>query len=70
MLWVRHIAIGYGTAHFQMCIRDSYVIGQDEAKKVLSVAVYNHYKRVMAQKDLDVELQKSNIIMLLSLIHI
>lgn len=42
---------------------DEYVIGQDEAKKVLSVAVYNHYKRVMAQKDLDVELQKSNIIM-------
>ena len=43
---------------------DDYVIGQDEAKKVLSVAVYNHYKRVMAQRDLDVELQKSNIIML------
>jgi len=43
---------------------DDYVIGQDEAKKVLSVAVYNHYKRVMAQKDLDVELQNSNIIML------
>ncbi len=43
---------------------DEYVIGQDEAKKVLSVAVYNHYKRVTAQKDLDVELQKSNIIMI------
>ena len=43
---------------------DEYVIGQDAAKKVLSVAVYNHYKRVMAQKDLDVELQKSNIIMI------
>ena len=42
---------------------DDYVIGQEEAKKVLSVAVYNHYKRVMAEKDLDVELQKSNIIM-------
>lgn len=42
---------------------DQYVIGQDEAKKVLSVAVYNHYKRVLAEKDLDVELQKSNIIM-------
>ena len=43
---------------------DEYVIGQDEAKKVLSVAVYNHYKRVTAPKDLnDVELQKSNIIM-------
>ena len=43
---------------------DDYVIGQDEAKKVLSVAVYNHYKRVTAPKDLGVELQKSNIIML------
>ncbi len=43
---------------------DEYVIGQEEAKKVLSVAVYNHYKRVTAPRDLDdVELQKSNIIM-------
>ncbi len=43
---------------------DEYVVGQEEAKKVLSVAVYNHYKRVTALKDLDdVELQKSNIIM-------
>lgn len=42
---------------------DQYVIGQDEAKKVLAVSVYNHYKRVLADKDLDVELQKSNIIM-------
>ncbi len=44
---------------------DEYVIGQDEAKKVLSVAVYNHYKRVTASKGPDdVELQKSNIIMI------
>ena len=43
---------------------DDYVIGQEEAKKVLSVAVYNHYKRVLSGKDLDVELQKSNILML------
>jgi len=43
---------------------DDYVIGQEEAKKVLSVAVYNHYKRVLSQKNLDVELQKSNILML------
>lgn len=45
---------------------DGYVIGQEEAKKVLSVAVYNHYKRVMAPKTTteDVELQKSNIIMI------
>ncbi len=43
---------------------DDYVVGQDAAKKVLSVAVYNHYKRILAEKDFDVELQKSNIIML------
>ena len=43
---------------------DEYVIGQDEAKKVLSVAVYNHYKRILADKDLGVDLQKSNILML------
>lgn len=43
---------------------DEYVIGQDEAKKVLAVAVYNHYKRIMSGRDLDVELQKSNILML------
>ena len=43
---------------------NQYVIGQDEAKKVLSVAVYTHYKRIMAQRDLGVELNKSNILML------
>ena len=43
---------------------DEYVIGQDEAKKVLSVAVYNHYKRVLAGDTSEVELQKSNILML------
>ena len=43
---------------------DDYVIGQEKAKKILSVAVYNHYKRITAEKDLDVELQKSNILML------
>ena len=43
---------------------DDYVIGQDDAKKVLSVAVYNHYKRILSGKDLDVELQRSNILML------
>ena len=43
---------------------DDYVIGQDKAKKALSVAVYNHYKRITAEKDLDVELQKSNILLL------
>ena len=44
---------------------DDYVIGQDDAKKVLAVSVYNHYKRVTAPKEIDdVELQKSNIIMI------
>ncbi|MCI9021932.1 MAG: ATP-dependent Clp protease ATP-binding subunit ClpX [Eubacterium sp.] len=44
---------------------DDYVIGQDEAKKVLSVSVYNHYKRILADSEPDdVELQKSNILML------
>ena len=44
---------------------DEYVIGQEEAKKVLAVAVYNHYKRVLSKKEDDgVELQKSNIIMI------
>ena len=43
---------------------DQYVIGQDEAKRYLSVAVYNHYKRILASDVSDVELQKSNILML------
>ena len=43
---------------------DEYVIGQETAKKVLSVAVYNHYKRIMSNTDSDVEIQKSNILML------
>lgn len=46
-------------------ILDSYVIGQEHAKKVLSVAVYNHYKRIrLANHSGDVELQKSNILMI------
>ena len=45
-------------------VLDEYVIGQDEAKTALSVAVYNHYKRILTQSDTeDVELQKSNIIL-------
>lgn len=43
---------------------DDYVIGQDEAKKVLSVAVYNHYKRITSKRETEIELQKSNILML------
>ena len=42
---------------------DEYVVGQDDAKKALSVAVYNHYKRIMSEQNMDVELQKSNILM-------
>ena len=43
---------------------DSYIIGQDEAKIALSVAVYNHYKRIYLIQDTDVELQKSNILLI------
>jgi ATP-dependent Clp protease ATP-binding subunit ClpX len=42
---------------------DEYVIGQDDAKKVLAVAVYNHYKRINQKSENDVEIEKSNIIM-------
>ena len=45
-------------------IRDQYVIGQDSAKVALSVAVYNHYKRIQFGDGEDVELQKSNILMI------
>ena len=43
---------------------DQYVIGQDEAKRTLAVAVYNHYKRLKQNKKSDVEIQKSNILMI------
>ena len=43
---------------------DQYVIGQEEAKKTLAVAVYNHYKRIFHRKKSDVEIQKSNILMI------
>lgn len=43
---------------------DDYIIGQDDAKKALSVAVYNHYKRQKAGEDSDVEIQKSNVLMI------
>lgn len=65
-----HIQTGASTADFLLKkpkqikgFLDQYVIGQEQAKKVLSVAVYNHYKRLHQPKDdNDVELQKSNII--------
>lgn len=43
---------------------DEYVIGQDAAKKVLAVSVYNHYKRITSKKNMDVDVQKSNILLL------
>lgn len=43
---------------------DQYVIGQEDAKRALAVSVYNHYKRILAERDLDVELQKSNILLI------
>ncbi|MEF9864895.1 MAG: ATP-dependent Clp protease ATP-binding subunit ClpX [Oscillospiraceae bacterium] len=43
---------------------DQYVIGQDEAKTVLAVSVYNHYKRILSADTVDVELQKSNVLLL------
>ena len=43
---------------------DQYIIGQEHAKKVLSVAVYNHYKRILSDSSNDVELQKSNILLI------
>jgi ATP-dependent Clp protease ATP-binding subunit ClpX len=43
---------------------DEYVIGQEKAKKVLAVAVYNHYKRIVAEQDDDVEIEKSNVLLI------
>lgn len=43
---------------------DEYVIGQERAKKVMSVAVYNHYKRVFADREDDIEIEKSNMLMI------
>jgi ATP-dependent Clp protease ATP-binding subunit ClpX len=56
---------GIPKPHEIKAILDDYVIGQDQAKKILSVAVYNHYKRIESQQDNDgVELSKSNILLL------
>ena len=61
-----------GTSGYKLAVKkpmelkkflDEYVIGQDDAKKVLAVAVYNHYKRLNQKIDNDVEIEKSNIIM-------
>ncbi|MEJ2191454.1 MAG: ATP-dependent Clp protease ATP-binding subunit ClpX [Nitrospirota bacterium] len=43
---------------------DEYVVGQEQAKKILSVAVYNHFKRIYTTQDADIELQKSNILLI------
>ncbi|HRP16397.1 MAG TPA: ClpX C4-type zinc finger protein, partial [Ginsengibacter sp.] len=61
-----------GNSNFKLSVKkpmeikkylDEYIIGQDDAKKVLAVAVYNHYKRLNQKTDNDVEIEKSNIIM-------
>ncbi len=52
------------TPHKIKASLDEYVIGQDHAKKVMSVAVYNHYKRVFAENTDDVEIEKSNMLMI------
>ena len=52
------------TPHEIKAALDEYVIGQDEAKVALSVAVYNHYKRIFMSEELDVELGKSNVLLL------
>ena len=43
---------------------DEYIVGQEKAKKVMSVAVYNHYKRIMSQDQDDIEIEKSNMLMI------
>ena len=45
-----------------MCIRDSYVIGQPDAKKVVSVAIFNHYQRLLYNKTHDDKIEKSNLL--------
>ena len=50
--------------HRSKAMLDEYVIGQDRAKKVMSVAVYNHYKRVFAPQDGNIEIEKSNMLMI------
>ncbi|MCO5284792.1 MAG: ATP-dependent Clp protease ATP-binding subunit ClpX [Chitinophagaceae bacterium] len=61
-----------GNSNFKLSVKkpmeikkylDEYIIGQDDAKKVLAVAVYNHYKRLNQKADNDIEIEKSNIIM-------
>ena len=70
---LKNEAGGAGSSNFKLSVRrpaeikkflDEYVIGQDDAKKVLSVAVYNHFKRIaQKQQPDDIEIEKSNIIM-------
>jgi ATP-dependent Clp protease ATP-binding subunit ClpX len=70
---LRQDIAGTGTSNFKLTVRkpaeikkflDEYVIGQDDAKKILAVAVYNHYKRIMQKPQADdVEIEKSNIVM-------
>ena len=60
---VDQLIIGPGVNICKDCI-DQYVIGQDDAKRVLAVSVYNHYKRILSGQESHVELQKSNVLML------
>jgi ATP-dependent Clp protease ATP-binding subunit ClpX len=71
-LMVSHDSKGEATGTTKLTVRkpqeikkflDEYVIGQDDAKKILAVAVYNHYKRLNQKVENDVEIEKSNIIM-------
>ncbi len=57
-------AIKVPTPHEIKAQLDEYIVGQDQAKKVLSVAVYNHYKRLNCEAKGDVELEKSNVLLL------
>lgn len=50
--------------HIIKGLLDEYVVGQEQAKKALSVAVYNHYKRLAAKEDGDIEIEKSNVLMI------
>src|SRR5271154_1137778 len=62
---VKEEAIKLPTPHAIKDFLDQYVIGQDEAKKVLAVAIYNHYKRINSSSDRnEVQIQKSNILLI------
>ena len=61
---IKNDATKLPTPHQIYDFLDEYIIGQVDAKRALSVAVYNHYKRHMATKNTDVEIQKSNVLLI------